>query len=271
MATAKRLKKWVMPWMRPRSDGANQSCMARLATGKCTRLADAEQEPGRHERTEAGGRAGQHRRRRRPRNQDVQDLLGPEAIAEPADGNLACCVGPGERGEHETHLAQRQAERLADLGLCDGDDAPIEVADQVHQAEQHQHPPPRARGRDALVDPPCCNSVSETTAVRHVPPDLQPQFPHQTGVTCQRVAPASAGGPSPPGPRAGSSRPRGPPPCRAASPSVRVRRDQRLLAERDALQEVQRLRFHRAGVTWFTFSPGIDEIGKRIPSFMVVT
>jgi hypothetical protein len=32
-ATANRLKKWVVPWMRPRSDRGNQSCMPRLATG----------------------------------------------------------------------------------------------------------------------------------------------------------------------------------------------------------------------------------------------
>src|ERR1700736_3843119 len=33
-ATAKRLKKCVVPWMRPRSDLGNQSCIPRLATGK---------------------------------------------------------------------------------------------------------------------------------------------------------------------------------------------------------------------------------------------
>ncbi len=33
IATAKRLKKCVVPWMRPRSTRGNQSCMPRLATG----------------------------------------------------------------------------------------------------------------------------------------------------------------------------------------------------------------------------------------------
>ena len=152
MATAKRLKKWVMPWMRPRSDGANQSCMARLATGN----APASPMPSRSLAV-----TSEPKPVATPVNiADVDvhairmfsTLLGPEAVAEPADRNLTCCVRPGESGEDETHLGQRQAERLANLRLCDGDDAPIQVADQVHQAEQHQHPPSRARGRDALVD-----------------------------------------------------------------------------------------------------------------------
>ncbi len=32
-ATARRLKLWVTPWTMPRSDGGNQSCMARVAAG----------------------------------------------------------------------------------------------------------------------------------------------------------------------------------------------------------------------------------------------
>src|SRR5437660_4513200 len=34
ITTARRLKQWVIPWTKPRSDFGNQSCIARLAVGK---------------------------------------------------------------------------------------------------------------------------------------------------------------------------------------------------------------------------------------------
>ena len=140
MATAKRLKKCVVPWMRPRSDRGNHSCMPRLATGK----APASPMPRRSARrtaTHADGDAGHGCRHGPPRHDDGQHLSGAEAISQPSRRDLAHRIGPGERSQHQAHGALAQAELLGDFRLRDGNVAAIHVADQVHQADQEQDPP----------------------------------------------------------------------------------------------------------------------------------
>src|SRR4029453_5185768 len=108
-------------------------------------LGDAEEKPRGEEGPESNRSAGENRARGRGGDEHREPPFWPEPIAEPADRDLADRIRPGERGEDEAHLVETQSEVSPHFGLRDRDDAPIEIADQVHQAEEAEHPPARAR------------------------------------------------------------------------------------------------------------------------------
>ena len=65
-----------------------------------------------------------------------------ETIVQPAAGDLEQGIGPDEGTEDDAHGDFVEAELLADDRRHGRDVHPIEIGDEVHQADQRQYVPP---------------------------------------------------------------------------------------------------------------------------------
>lgn len=79
------------------------------------RLRDAEAQPAREQRRDAGYEALQQRAQRPQRHRPVIGDLAAEAVEEEAARHLHRDIGPRERGEHDAHHRRVDAELLGEL------------------------------------------------------------------------------------------------------------------------------------------------------------
>jgi hypothetical protein len=129
IALPKREKEWVMPWARPKRARRGRKGGA---------LAEAEGETRRQQRDEAARRTGHHRRGADDEAADAQRAAGAEAVAEPAADELEQRVRIGEGREDKAELGVAEAELGFDQRRRRRDVDPIDIEDEIHQAEQQQ-------------------------------------------------------------------------------------------------------------------------------------
>ena len=106
--------------------------------GKCGAFADTEQKPRQQQRHRAFDVSEHHRRGRPDRAADQQRQARPKLVAEPAARNLKECVRIGECGDRDAELGVAKPEILLHRRCCRRDVDPIDVGDQVHQADDEQ-------------------------------------------------------------------------------------------------------------------------------------
>ena len=113
-------------------------------------FADAEEHPHQEQRHEPAGEAGQDRRSCPDETAHEERPARPEAIPDPAAEHLKEQIRIRKCGKDEPELRVGERELLSDFARGGGDVHAIDVRDQVHQAQEPEHHPRRAR--DSHVD-----------------------------------------------------------------------------------------------------------------------
>ena len=101
-------------------------------------LADAERKPGHEQRRQSADHAGPHRRRRHQQRAQKQREARPHAVAEPSAGDLEEGIGIGKRGKCDAELGCGKAEVLLHDRRRGRNIDPIDIENEVHQADREQ-------------------------------------------------------------------------------------------------------------------------------------
>jgi hypothetical protein len=102
-------------------------------------FANAHQHAHQEERHQPVDKAGQHRGQGPDHAAPEQRLAGAEAVAHPTAEHLENQIGIGEGREDQAQLGVAEAELALDLAGGGGDVDPVDIGDEVHQAQQPKH------------------------------------------------------------------------------------------------------------------------------------
>jgi len=118
--------------------GGNPTLLSACRSREGGAFAEAEQDAGEKERDETVDQAGQNRRDRPDDAAPEESLARSKFVADPAANNLEEKIRPRESGKYETEFGMAEAQIFLHDGRRHADVHPVDVSNEVHDAEQSE-------------------------------------------------------------------------------------------------------------------------------------
>ena len=154
MALPSRAKAWVRPCAKPRLLAGVQYCIARVAVGKVAPSPKPRATRAMNSVTKPGDKAGHDGRGRPDQAAPEQRPARTEMVSDPAADHLEQQIGIGKGREHQAKLGVAEMEFLLDFAGRRADVHPVDIGDEIHDAEHRQHDVGGLEPKPHLLLPP---------------------------------------------------------------------------------------------------------------------